>query len=873
MDSLRNISGENLRVSKPQAFRQEEIPVRKAGQQDASLEAVDLSFTGSLPLIDKGKQGAREKPDTGASVSEKAQPPLKPFTGESPSLNNPPVVLVMDGLGSSGSSGIGLPGGRVGTSDIEYAAPAIQTSTQKLINKVLDIKSRGKAAQPDEVLSAYQDIKEKAGETGSLTLKLLCSRFQERAGRAAALKEARAAGGSVMSTEPSTVHAAAGASLSDTTSLVNAFMNADVPYLGDEVWNALADKITHRQWVPGFAQIEMLKARVTVPSGTAGQSILGKGAQDDSDFRGAVKVLQALKAENSAFIEGMTLPDGNGSKTSLASSLTDRILTDPQVFSMLGIVSAVSPPQGKTGLIHDVYDLVRHDRNVKTDLLNRVENACENSRSIETADKESIMALAVILGLGKDGAETERLNAMLSKHLPQKQNSDSMRMLLSVRRREVCTEMAERLKSGELSPDGTLKALTDIVVMTFCTGALTPEVERALSPFLPALQEGLASLKESPDYGRRLAKLVESAEEHRTKVGAIGGMDLPDLARLYLLVTVAREDKALIGRLQKLLDPEVRKTNLKGQNASIAALILTDYKRNIIADTMEKLQSEPLSRSARLGLYKKNCELSSTIYHDSESLKKESLNALVRGLVRDPSSGLAVLTERFNDPDVALKVYSGLAPGAESDEDVASALGRFLSTLDHSDENLKKLEFGNLPRSERLSILDASCEPAHILQTQEASALKRASREALCRGLQSNPSSGLADLPSRFKNPDIAIRVYRTLAPGAERTEEIAVEWSRFRDILDLVGGESKLKDATTVYRFWKQQEAQGKTWKEVMEHIYTSRILGQDYRSLLADPGSSEALDSMVIEDFDDDMISIGGITLSRRRDTGGAE
>lgn len=979
MNYMGNISGDISRVQDLRTFLKEVTPSGKAEHLEASSEEADIQIKDSLKLPEKGKQPSNEQSGTAPTVPGRVLQELKASTEETPSLKSPPTLLVMDD-GSMGS--LQISGTDIVESDFDCGPLVILSSTQKLINRVLDVKSRGKTVQPDEVLSLYKDIAKEADSKGSPALKLLRSRFHERAERASAIKAGKASGGKNAPVKPSVDGALA--SISDAKSPESDLMNTDIPYLGNEIWDSLADKITNHQWMPDSEHIEMLKLRIATPSGTAGQSI----TKQDSDFRGAVKVLRAMNAIDAGFYEEMCHSNSKDNKASPASLLIERILSDPQASNMLGSIAAVTKKTDMSVLMQDVYELAGNDKKIKTHMLSKLESALNDCKSIESIDKDSITVIALLQGICGDDPEKSRLRSILSKYLLQKQENKSVEMLLNVHRRDVCAEIAERLKSGKLTPECALKNMTDLVEMTFCMGSSVQELDKVITPFLPALQDGLATMQQSPDYGIYIAKLADSVEESGLQLKDISQMSLHELATLYLLVNAGGEDKALLGRLKKIFGAEER----PGMHDGGASLIQAAYSRIVFADSIEKLQTEPLSRAARLRLYEDCSHLYGPgMYTNSNCYKNELQSAIIKGLARDHTAGFANLIKRFRDPDIALKIYTSLTSTEVSNEEYAAALDRFISILDNKNESLRKLEFGNLPRSERLAILNTNAEPSCVIQTKETKTLLQSSRDSLYRGLQSDPESGLADLPSKFTNNGLALRVYRTLAPGAERTEEIAKEWGIFKNILDIIGGENRTEMAVTlycqwkkqeaeqageeveewdrfryilamigkkntingtitmynywkeqkadpsgqtsdkwkrfkyildiagdkervnnaaalfnywkeqkseftdesdlewdrfstildivgdknivndtmaIYNYWKEQKLKGKTWNDVSGHFITSRIMGRDFSSIDDDASLSQGSHSMVIDEFDDNTISIGGISLNRRRD-----
>jgi hypothetical protein len=206
-----------------------------------------------------------------------------------------------------------------------------------------------------------------------------------------------------------------------------------------------------------------------------------------------------------------------------------------------------------------------------------------------------------------------------------------------------------------------------------------------------------------------------------------------------------------------------------------------------------------------------------------------------------------------------VRLYRKIVPGAEQDEEIAPVWQQLCQNLDMADQTIKTLQTPGLTRSERLPLLDANSAAAALVDAQEFSRIRKEAHLALCKALKDNPAAGLADLPSFFKSPMTSTGVYRMLAPGAERDEEIAVEWAKLRQIITIASDSVSRKEALAIYSAFKQKEASGEDWESLIKPLMLSKIEGGDYEDLISGSPPLE------LEDFDDELM-IDGIRLHKR-------
>jgi hypothetical protein len=867
VDSLGNITGTwPVTTASTLPLKQE---ASSAITPDTSLpsDSVDTSSTAPCPEVPGEEKKPRGEKLTPSVIIERGSFPAaaKKLTPVSS-----PVVLTME-MGGEAEKDVASP--RIsgnGGGGVDYRQTLRQSTTQGLWQKVSELKSRGKGASKDVVLQTFRELEKEAQDSADPSLKLLCTRFRSRAERAMGSPPQK----------PASPDAVPVSSDSSMTALDAVFLDTERPYLGEGIWELMASEISQNGWAPGHEHMEMLKARMTVPTGTAGHSIV----DGDKDYRGGLKVLKALKEKDAGTLEGVMFPDSKGNMVPLAQALADKIIADPQALSLIGAIHAHKENTlwDRGDLVRDFYDIAGSDPTLASMLLDRVSR--ESSGGIDAMSREGIMALALLMALNtgkeEEGAlrrtlsklknffggrsapppeEEAALNKILSKPLMQRQENDTVRTLLNMRRHEAEKELSARLLSADTPPGEALKIMADMFQLAFCAAPASTGMQKFCAPYLPAIGEGLQKIRGSEEYPALVEKLLKSTEKGRAGAAQMGSMSLSDIAGLQLLLTIGQQDRAVMERIKPMMEPEVRKVYPKGQNGPVSEFLLEQYKKDSIAESLQKLQSDVLPRTTRLGLLQRNRDISDGqgfSLEERQAIQAETLDAFRAGLAHTP--GLEELLARYNDHQTLLKVYRRLGPGAEDDQDIAAAWSALKHRLDLKDETIRKLETPGLPRSERTALLDDNCEASRVFETPEFNRIKKDSLIACCRGIAANTSSGLADLPSHFSDPLKAIKVYRTLAPGAEQDSEIALEWGKFRMILDSLGGEEKLKDAIALYCTAKQREARGESWETFMATL----IMTGDYHDIIAGGGGPDSAQALAIDDFDDE-VSIGGIRL----------
>jgi hypothetical protein len=800
------------------------LPDSASNQESSPSESFIPSTGKELPAKETPPG---EKPSTDApalKVNDQKGQSIGIHAQKKPAPSAVPVILSMDSPGDSG-----------------------EPSIQELWSQVSEIKKKGARMSQDDVVKTFSTLRELADKSQDPEAQLLLSRLKMRAQKTGL---------------PADTAAVAGPSAGNTSALGALFGDMNRPYLEESLWNMCADEVERQGFTPDGEMMDVLRARISAPSGQAGFSMFTKGEAGDSDFRGGVRILRLLKDRDPSLLEGMMLRDSGGNLVPFDSALASIITSDPQGGGSLGLIlgSQKNPQPEQRSFMDDIQALLAGSRRVPGELLERVRNESQSGKRLEALSREGLISLALLMAGDKNGDEGKAVEGILDGHIFQRQKTENISRFVDVQRKKHSDERAGELNAGALSPPETVKAMTDIILMSLCTASAP---EKALLPYDEALGRGIAKLRESADYPSCVDKLAKSVEASRAQAGRIGSMSLPDLARLELLLKIGENDRAVMSRLDSLFLPEIRKRSLKGDRADVASHLLVLFRDYKTGENLEKLQKPDLRRSERLEVYRYTKDFADFLYSKE---KEDALKALdsqfLKGLDNMPD--LRELPARFSSPDLAMKVFTRLAPKSDSNDEIAVAWRAFQNTLDNADAAITKLGTPNLPRSERLALLDANLEPSRILESTEGGRIRRDSIQAICSAIAGNPESGLADLPSRFSKPDIALRVYRTLAPGMELDKDIAPEWRKFCTLLDIVGQEEHLKEAVALYGALKQRESRGEEWNALVEDLMKSRILGQDYHEFIRGAFTPSAMDMLAIDDFDD-TVSIGGIRLDK--------
>jgi len=820
---------------------------------DTTEQQADLSFPPAQAEI---------KPPADRAATPAKQPPA-----ETVSLPREhfPVLLEDMALGAAGTGESVGPCAEESGAGPDFRARVRQELQQQLFQAVTASKvKKGPGEGPDreKILSLDRTITDQAAATGDPSLILLASRFKERAERAKPQKnidfsidhqvDSRWGDAPAATPPPPTLPDA-----------LATFHDMKSPYLNQAAWEALAEGIRAGRWAPAPGDLETLKARMTVPSGTAALSLFAGGDMADSDFLGGVKILSVLRKKKPALLEGMTLPDRNGVSRPLTLALADRVMADNQGLGGISCLqkSAEVPNGEATPIqkgIHELHGLLKGDEALRKSLMEKVEGELSGGKGPDGMGKEGMIALALLDSL-VEGADKEALDRVLAPFLEHLDDRATTRALLRGRRTELADRMAGTLQSGSLTPKETLKTLSGLIQVGYITHGGSAGAARAVEVYSPAIDAALDRLKESPEYPSLVRELVEKTGRQRGR--PLGSLDLATLEDIHLLEVLSQKEKGLLVQIKKLMEPEIHKSTLKGRNADYASFLMTRYRSAEAHENIGKLGSDTMTRTERLNLYKRTNEfLSSVSWKEREALKKELQGALAQGLDRGALPGLLAMPEIMGNPEAVLKVYRKIGPGLEQDEEIAGAWKELHEKLEMAGTSVERLKTPGLPRSLRLALIDNNTECAVLLDSQEFSKVRKEAVTSLLEAIAGNRASGLSDLPSFFKAHD-AISVYRTLAPGAERDEEIAREWEKLRQILQVAGSTIKKKEAVAIYHTLKERENQGTEWESLVRDLLMTRAAGGDYTDLLAEAPPAE------LEEFDDELM-IDGIRLRKKEE-----
>ena len=681
------------------------------------------------------------------------------------------------------------------------------------------------------------------------------------------------------------------------------------------VWDMIRMGARKYGWQPGREQLEQIAGRLSCFA-PASRSSLFDISSKERDFAGAVGVLRVLKDRNPEILKGLTMPDTDGNIVPLEQGIADRVISDPKAGNSLERVMIKDGDTDRFNFMNSFYPLISSDREARDFLARTVSGEYGKDGSLDGMTRRGRAALAVLAHTGPEKWHAPEAQAVLSNELLKRQSSMELDRIVGYGRDDEKSKILAGISGGKLSVGEAFTEAQKVISLGFAS--LRPDV--ALEPWLGKMRDAMKTAAADPGFAAYRDSMLSEIESKCSGGCAVGNLPVEDIKKLYLLLVLAGGDDALLGRLDRIMAPVMQsdrsRTFTRTANDVESRACLSQYTRLLIEKNIELMKSGGLPPYERPALDSENFRnklgFETTI---ERAFDDRSRDALLEGAARDYSSPeMERFMSYFNDDGEKRWAFTVIARTAGKGEEIPSEAGRLLSILEgmpdrespavqgwsstydedgetvttplvspekkmkkdlgkalsayveqRVDDIWKGFENAGMTRSERASLMKRSqgCHTSMSNGSPSGEITQRA-YSCFCRNLSSaDPATGITDLPASFRSPQTAYKVYMTLAPGAERDEEIGPEWQRFKAILEAMGGDENLGRAIEAYGFAKKMEGEGYEWGKVVEHIYMHSSLGQDYREAPIRE-QSEITTSGTVEEFEDELF-IDGLRLSK--------
>jgi hypothetical protein len=676
------------------------------------------------------------------------------------------------------------------------------------------------------------------------------------------------------------------------------------------MWRLIKQGIKEFGYEPGRRELAAITVRLAPTSDDAKTGRLG------GDLAGSLSTLKVLKAKNPRLLEGITMPDGKGGHVSLEKGVMERILPDPTAAEQIEKDIVNSSNTRFSTIAPQLYPLISGSGEVKEMLGDTLEKEYAQTGSIEGLKGKGRSALAILASLGPDTLHMPQVKSLLSPLLLKPHPDELLDALACYGRRDESEKTIAALAARELTGEKALQAADRVIAMGFCSK--TPD--QALDPYLASLRSALKG--QMADGGLVTGRDVFMSDVERgiRKTGHIGDMPDEDIRKLYLVLLLASDDESLYARLDPLIKGAGESTEpyVKTAHSNEAGAAMALYRRLRMEKNLELLRGGNLAPHRRIALQMENLQLKNNLDGAIGGRFVDATeDALLEGAARDfKSPEIGRFLSYFNGRDEAHQALTVIARTAQRVDELPSECGKLLAILDslpddkdrgistvsssflnedgdyvnasiecrdtrkmrkdlrsalstyvegRKEELLSRLQAARTRpvRNELMEMLDNCHTGVEFGTTTHEDREKK--YDALCRGLASaDPSTLTTDLPAHFKKPLQACDIYTMLAPDAEHEEDIGREWQRFKPLLNALGGEEHLRDATEAYEFARKKELEGHDWDAIMAHIYRNKSLGADYLEAPLRDGKEPATESVIVEEIDDEIV-IGGLRLGK--------
>jgi len=687
-------------------------------------------------------------------------------------------------------------------------------------------------------------------------------------------------------------------------------------------WDLVRTGANAYGWKPGPGELDLLAARLSnTPVGP--QASLFDMNRANADFPGALGVLRALEKKNPGILKGLEMPGSGGISVPLARGLAERILADNGAWQDLGKLMVDEEHPSRFNFMENLYPLLEGSGETRDMLAGELKKALLDAGSLDAMGGRGKTALALLCHMKPAKSKDPAVREALAGELYREQADAGLQRIVNYGRKEEIESLLDTLAKENVSPERMLQEAGKIVTLACCSATSAGGKEEALAPGHERLRQCFARVFREPGGQAVLHNELSRVEKSLGKAGAVGNMPLEDIRALHLLLILAREESALEQRLAALMEPEHRKERIMNftpvAHPREGPVPLYQYRRNSIEHNLEELRNNSsLTPPERHALDLENDR--NKLGFDSSverGFSDATMEALFEGVTKaHRQDRMAGFIDFFNSPGEAHWAYSVLARVTPGESDMPGEWERLRSILDRQpdeksaevngfsyrvDENgeetttplvpvdkkmkknlhaalstylseraevvLEDLNRGDLTRPERVALVRRSRGFYTDLYYGNPSGQIVAKAHSLfAQGLRNaDPSTMIEDLPDSFNDMATAYEVYTTLAPGAERDEEIGPEWQKFKGLLTAFGGEKNLDMAMEAYDYGKEQEQKGFPWERIQEHIYTHRGLGEEYRTLPIGGEVDDPLAAAVDLEETDDEFMIDGIRLRK--------
>jgi hypothetical protein len=175
--------------------------------------------------------------------------------------------------------------------------------------------------------------------------------------------------------------------------------------------------------------------------------------------------------------------------------------------------------------------------------------------------------------------------------------------------------------------------------------------------------------------------------------------------------------------------------------------------------------------------------------------------------------------------------------------------------------NLKMLGEKPLTRSERLEIVEANDGMVAGSKAFNGQEIRASTLNALSDGIRRAPAGmSLGEMPDFFSDPERTLEAYGHLE-HADSDDTCSREWSRLRDILQKVGGETHFELALQIYHYVEEAARAGNDREKALAHALRCAVIDADPR--VTPVGDDRASSPSGIVEQNGDFIEIGGMKL----------
>jgi len=697
---------------------------------------------------------------------------------------------------------------------------------------------------------------------------------------------------------------------------IDAILNdRDSQSLDGSVWDLIRMGARKYGYQPGKEQLEQIAGRLSCFAPASRASLFDISSRE-SDFAGAVGVLRVLKDRNPEMLKGLTMPGTDGNIVPLEQGIADRVISDTKAGNSLARMMIKDGDNDRFNFMCSFYPLLSNDRGARDFLAETVKSEYGKTGSLDGMSDRGRAALTVLSHLGPEKWRAPEVQAVLSNELLKRQNCMEHDRIVGYGRDEEARKILAGISGGKLSAAEAFTEAQKVVSLGFAS--LRPDM--ALEPWLGKTREAMKTAAADPGFAAYRDSMLSEIESKCSGGCAVGNLPVEDIKKLYLLLVLAGGDDALLGRVGRIMAPVMQSdrslTFTRTANDAESRACLSQYKRLLIEKNIELLRNGGLPPFERPALDVENDRNKLGFETTFErAFDDRTRDALLEGAARDYSSPeMERFMSYFNDDDEKRWAFTVLARTTGKGEEIPTEAGRLLSILESMpdkespasqgwsssydedgetvttplvspEKKMKKelskalsayveqrvgdiwkdFENDGMTRSERASLIKRSqgCHTS-LHNGSTSSEITQHAYSSFCKNLSSaDPATGITDLPASFRNPQTAYKVYMTLAPGAERDEEIGPEWQRFKAILEAMGGDENLGRVIEAYGFAKKMESEGHEWGKIVEHIYLHSSLGQDYRETSIRE-QSEITTSGTVEEYEDELF-IDGLRLSK--------